>query len=95
MAFGCWLFRHHNSERKLLDIVFVLKPFVDRKKGVEPTLNLGDENVVRLTGPSEIPDSFDDVIGKKRVKTKCKPGIDALVDQDSAHSATKSCTNSR
>jgi hypothetical protein len=68
---------------------------VNREKGVEPALELGDENVVRVAGPSQIPDRFDDSIGKKRAKTDCKPGIDALVDQDSAHSATKSCTSSR
>jgi len=93
LVVGC--FEHHDSERELLDIVFVLKTFVNREKGVEPALELGDENVIWLPGPSEIPYSFDDMVGKKCPKTGSKPGIDALVDQDSAHSETRSCTSSR
>jgi hypothetical protein len=93
LVVGC--FENYDSERKLLDIVFMLETFVNREKGVEPALKLGDENVVRLSRPSQIPDSFDYMIGKKRAETRSKPGIDALVDQDSAHSETRSCTNSR
>ncbi len=93
MVVGC--FEYYDSEGKFLDVVFMLEAFIDRQKSVEPALDLGDENVVRLPRRSKIPHGFDYVIRKKRAKTRSKAGIDALVDQDSAHSATKSCTSSR
>ena len=73
----------------------MLEALVDGEKGVEPALDLPDENVVRLPCPSQIRDRVDHIIGSKLAKTKCNPGVNTFVDQDPAHSATKSCTSSR
>jgi hypothetical protein len=75
--------------------MFELEAFVDCQEDVKPALNPWDENVISLASPSQISDGLDSALGKSQAKMRCEARIDALVDQDTAHSATRSCTNSR
>jgi hypothetical protein len=51
--------------------------------------------VISLASPFQISDGLDSALGKSQAKTRREARIDALVDQDTARSAIRSCTNSR
>jgi hypothetical protein len=75
--------------------MFELEALVDCQEDVKPALNPWDENVISLASPFQISDGLDSALGKSQAKTRREARIDALVDQDTARSAIRSCTNSR